>query len=497
MSEIVRRAGGSRHRGVGRLLPAFGVAAALGLATLALVIALAPSPGAGPARAAGPACNPARTHAAGSTTETIVSSAQTREYILHVPPSYGGSDAMPLVFHFHGLTMTDSLLVSYTGLNDKADAAGFIAVTPQGLPLPPFGSPGWNATLNPAAADDVTFVADMLDYLEGQLCIDPARVYSTGYSSGALMSVRLACSLPGRIAAIAPIDGAYFPPFLTSLTETCPGVRPVPVVAFHGTADVVIPINGGTSSLGFSGLRSIEGEVMPDWANHNGCSGSPQPSPAAPGVRLSAYGGCTNDATAEIYVVEDADGNGPGTDGGGHQWPGSAFDFASPSLGANTHEISANDLMWDFFVAHPLCTDGDGDIVCDTFDNCPTLPNVSQADGDADGLGNVCDNCPAWPNAAQNLPPWFVPPADDDCDGFSAAAEAAIGTQPLGACGVNTWPPDFDDSHEVDISDVLALKPGFGGTVPPVSPRYDIFPDGTIDISDVLALKPFFGAVCA
>ena len=52
----------------------------------------------------------------------------------------------------------------------------------------------------------------------------------------------------------------------------------------------------------------------------------------------------------QLYVVE----------GGGHTWPGSTFEL-SPEveevIGLTTHEISANDLMWDFFVAHPMPAD--------------------------------------------------------------------------------------------------------------------------------------------
>jgi len=91
---------------------------------------------------------------------------------------------------------------------------------------------------------------------------------------------------------------------------------------------------------------------------------------------------------------------------------------------------------------------------------------------------------------------WFVPAGDTDCDGFTSADEQVITTNPAQACGVNAWPVDFDDSHEIDITDVLALKPDFGANVPPASPRLDIYPDGVIDISDALAIKPFFGASC-
>jgi polyhydroxybutyrate depolymerase len=38
--------------------------------------------------------------------------------------------------------------------------------------------------------------------------------------------------------------------------------------------------------------------------------------------------------------------------GGGHAWPGR--DVNLPFLGKSTKNISANDLMWEFFKRHPM-----------------------------------------------------------------------------------------------------------------------------------------------
>lgn len=127
-------------------------------------------------------------------------------------------------------------------------------------------------------------------------------------------------------------------------------------------------------------------------------------------------------------------------------------------------------------------------------------------DSDADGWADSTDNCPNWPNFSQSLPGWSIPVGDADCDGFSSADEAKIGTLPLAHCPAtaakndedpDAWPPDLDDSRIVDIDDVLAMKPAFDTTVPPTSSRFDLKPDGTVDIDDVLATKPFFGTTCA
>lgn len=194
----------------------------------------------------------------------------------------------------------------------------------------------------------VAFVRDLIDELEAELCIDPARVFSTGMSMGAMISTRLACNLSDRIAAIAPVAGLYFPPLADELPESpeCNSSRPVPIITFHGIDDPIVPFNGGLPSDEDFDFRlrfhDIDGVVINAWATHNGCDAEPAREPVTAGVYLLHYTGCQENAEVELYVI----------DGGGHTWPDATSD--EERLGFTTHEISANDLLWDFFEQHPL-----------------------------------------------------------------------------------------------------------------------------------------------
>jgi hypothetical protein len=168
-------------------------------------------------------------------------------------------------------------------------------------------------------------------------------------SNGGQMSIRLACSLSSRIAAIAPVAGAYYPPFRPvdppgpwqNSAETCPDTRPVPIIAFHGTDDATVPFEGGPNRPDIDNTTPDD-DVMQLWAAHNGCTSGRQESPISSEVRLVTYTGCDDDADALLYIV----------DGGGHTWPGSPYEI--PELGYTTQEISATDLMLEFFEAHPM-----------------------------------------------------------------------------------------------------------------------------------------------
>ncbi len=336
-----------------KTIPAYVRWTFLAIALAAVLVAVVWA-GPAPASAQEPSsCDPARPHDAGTFADQTITTTDgfEREYILHVPPSYTGAWAMPLVFNFHGFTMTAGLQARYTDLNANADGAGFIAVTPQGLSTENIEPFHWNnrLSLESGEPDDVAFVSELLDELGSTLCVDTARVYSTGYSNGGFMSVRLACSLSDRIAAIAPVAGAYFPPFSddSDPNESCPDTRPVPVIAFHGSADPIVPFEGGLGGLVAASIifrLSIE-DAISEWAAHNGCEGVPAEEQATQNVRLIRHQGCNEGATVELYVVEG---------GGGHTWPDATLDFPEDILGVTTHEISANDLMWDFFLAHPM-----------------------------------------------------------------------------------------------------------------------------------------------
>ena len=85
---------------------------------------------------------------------------------------------------------------------------------------------------------------------------------------------------------------------------------------------------------------------MADWANHNGCSPTPNVSDLGDTTR-TVWSGCKNNASVGFYRIN----------GGGHTWPGAnqlVADFTEKSLGKTTQAVDATELMWSFFEQYQL-----------------------------------------------------------------------------------------------------------------------------------------------
>jgi polyhydroxybutyrate depolymerase len=279
---------------------------------------------------------------AGSSTTTIKVGGRVRTLIVHVPHNYTDSRAVPLVLNLHGSGSTAAQQEVLTGMDATADSHDFVVVYPQAV-IPSGVGFVWNipgvpliggANVPAGAANDEVFLERVVSSMRERACIDPGRVYATGFSGGARMSSQLGCDAATTFAAVAPVSGLRFP-------TPCNARRAVPVISFHGRQDPVDPYDGhGQKYWTYSVPTAAQ-----RWAAHDGCSPAPRTSTPAESATLTAYTACRTGGAVDLYTLDE-----------GHEWPGGPRlpPGLTRTLGPQTDAVNADAAMWQFFTAHPM-----------------------------------------------------------------------------------------------------------------------------------------------
>ncbi|MDO8615377.1 MAG: hypothetical protein Q7T33_06525 [Dehalococcoidia bacterium] len=236
----------------------------------------------------------------------------------------------------------------------------------------------------------------------------------------------------------------------TSVTPYSPDPTSNVVPLYHGSASTLVGFPPGCGALGCHSSASISNVLRVEW-------------------RVDGGQFTSNDLLYDTvneqfknFIFQPASGLSYGT----HTFESrlvTDFGYISPDIGSDTLTIKPD-------------TDGDGQF--DDMDACPAL----------------------WTS-------WPTPIGDADCDAFTSAAEAFMGTDAADNCSataalndeaIDAWPPDNNDSKKADLSDILAYIPVFGTTGPglPYQARYDLNADNQVGLADVMMFIPFFNVTC-
>ncbi len=224
--------------------------------------------------------------------------------VMYLPFLYDGVRPYSLVFVLHGASGTGET-IQKTGQFDKlAEDLDYIMVYPNGI------SRRWESP------DDLAFFDLMITEFQKKYIIDPERIYITGHSAGAIAAYRLAATLPGRIAAIAPVAGCVFE------DTSKENIQPVSVLHIHSRNDEDVPFEGLDEWNMLSARASVD-----FWKK-------------------------VNKANAESQIFYDSHGI------EGTLWKGESCDTASlfyPAAGHSWPQL-ATDMIADFFYNHPART---------------------------------------------------------------------------------------------------------------------------------------------
>jgi polyhydroxybutyrate depolymerase len=260
----------------------------------------------------------------GTSVHTLAFGGLDRTYRVHKPT--GLPATAPLVVMLHGAFGDGDQAENSYGWDPLADSAKFVIAYPDGV------GGTWNGhgccgTAARENIDDVGFITAMIGRISAALSIDKSRVYATGMSNGGIMSYALACK-SAVFAAIGPNAATQLDP--------CTTPHPTSVIHIHGTADRLVPYNGG------QGWSTVNGPSITDlnafWRNVDQC-GPPDITTNAPITTSTAK--CADDRSVELITI----------DGGRHKWPGGTtfFERGDPT----THALNATQTIWQFFAAHP------------------------------------------------------------------------------------------------------------------------------------------------
>ena len=293
------------------------------------------------------AANPAQ-GTPGDYSYTLEHGGITRYYDVHIPSAYDGTKPMPAVIYLHG--GGGNIQSAYKdGMDKESDKLGFILVSPAGTGILKTKILTWNAgywsgggccgyALN-HNIDDVGFISAMIDDLETKFAVDNKRIYATGISNGGMMSYRLGCELPEKIAAIAPDE----PP---AVPNGCAPKKPISVIHVQGTADPCTPYNGGEGGGCLPGAEKLitqsAKEMVDTWKTFNHCTGNPKTTYQKGETNCISF---SCDAGTEVTLCT--------VQGGGHTWPSGNQYLPADKVGPVSYDISF-DQMWTLLQAHHL-----------------------------------------------------------------------------------------------------------------------------------------------
>lgn len=257
----------------------------------------------------------------------------TRVYHLHVPEGIDTTGPRPLVVALHRFTETGPAMARMTGFNAIADREGFYVVYPD----------GYRRSFNfvgDERADDVGFLAALIEELAGAFAIDRERVYLTGASNGGFLAYRVACERPELFAAMAPVMSIM----ARAVAEGCAPARPTPLLIIHGDGDPIVPIDSTRITAGPG--RSIDVlstvETVRFWASANGCRPEPDVETLPGPVVREIYPDGREGSEVIYYRVG----------GGGHTWPGGVERFPGFIVGERSDALDASEAIWEFFKRH-------------------------------------------------------------------------------------------------------------------------------------------------
>ncbi len=285
--------------------------------------------------------------------ETIEHDGKVRKFTVFVPD--GLSDVpVSLVLTLHGgggNAETAMCCNSESRWLELAELNKFIVIFPEGwLDTKGQSCCFWNDCRSDdplsSVEDDVGFIKRVIGWAEANFQIDPDRIYANGLSNGGFMVFRLAAELSGRFAAMAAVCSS-----LPAHSECNPIPESMPVLLMNGTADPLMPYEGGCLGIFCRSTSLPVEETVAFWVALNQTDATPtvhslQDIVSEDNSTVMVYQYANGYKGSEVYFYK--------IEGGGHLIPGpTPIDPATKSFyGPKNRDIVGAYEMWNFFARH-------------------------------------------------------------------------------------------------------------------------------------------------
>jgi len=167
-----------------------------------------------------------------------------REYYVHVPLSYTGTSAVPVVFMLHGTSGDGEKFYNISGWKEVGEDEGIITVFPsswryciidEGVQK---NTTKWNTVpaewvfcAGQTPRNDIKFLNTIITELNAKYKIDNKRIYLAGFSNGGQMAAKCGIEMSDKFAAIVQAEGSF------SRDTTYTPLRKLPTTLQYGNED--------------------------------------------------------------------------------------------------------------------------------------------------------------------------------------------------------------------------------------------------------------------
>ena len=257
-----------------------------------------------------------------------------------VLPDDPAQDA-PVILFLHGSLQSGSVARRFTGNTFDALAdRGCIVIYPDGVERH-FNDHrvGFQEKARQLLIDDSSFLSSLIPTSRGP-------VIGCGFSNGGAMIQRLALERPGKLDGIACFGSAWPTDdnLLPEMAALLPDWVPVPVLCVQGTADPLVPYEGGHSGIGDANRGTARSAIDSArfFAELNGLNPAHHTSGSGEGVRVDRFGpgvpgSPAQSASVELWSIE----------GMGHLVPSPKQ--LDEKIGPGTDKVVGAELVVKFF----------------------------------------------------------------------------------------------------------------------------------------------------